>query len=499
MRQSIWMWCVAAALVAALAAPARALRKRATYGVQTKAEPDAQAGGWFINLGITGARGKLLPEAPTVMEVAYVFADTCAHGKLKVGDKIVGANGKPFKTPHKFGYGMDYFGYEGPMMDIGNALEASQGPALKGKLTFDVIRGDEEKRIELKLPTKYGQFSKTYPFECRKTDRILKELSAYLLRRQRADGSWTGRPHVNAFAALALLAGGEKKHMPAVRRAMDYFAKTTNDKIDYGGLDCWKYGLYGVCLAEFHLATGDKRALKELEEINRWLVQAQFDKHYRQGKGAGGWGHRPKDRPGGNGYGPICIITAQAMAAWSLMAQCGIEVDRKRFNLAHEFIAKGTNNIGYVWYKDGNGGNDKYADMGRTGGSAVAHAMCPFGGKAMRDFALRNARCIGTNYKTFPDTHGSPLLGMGWTALGAAVDPASFRKLMDEHVWHFNLSHCPDGTFYYQPNRDNNAQDYGNDPRLSASATTALILAIKHKSLRVTGAKPAPAGPSPSR
>jgi len=499
MKQSIWTWCVAAGLVVATAVPARALRKRATYGVQTKAEPDARAGGWFINLGITGARGKLLPEAPTVMEVAYVFRDTCAHGKLKVGDKIVGANGKPFRTPHKFGYGVDYFGYEGPMMDIGNALEASQGAALKGKLTFDVIRGEQKKRIELTLPTRYGRFSRTYPFECRKTDRILEELYAYLLRRQRQDGSWTGRPHVNAFAALALLAGGAKEHMPAVRRAMDYFARTTNDKIDYGGLDCWKYGLYGVCLAEFHLATGDKRALKELEEINRWLVQAQFDKHYRQGKGAGGWGHRPKDRPGGNGYGPICIITAQAMAAWSLMAQCGIEVDRKRVNMAHEFIAKGTNNIGYVWYKDGNGGDNKYADMGRTGGSAVAHAMWPFGGKAYRDFALRNARCIGTNYKTFPDTHGSPLLGMGWTALGAAVDPPSFRKLMDEHVWHFNLAHCPDGTFYYQPNRDNNAQDYGNDPRLSASATTALILAIKYKSLRVTGAKPAERGASPAR
>ena len=499
MRQSIGMGCVAALLVAAMAVPAQALRKQATYDVQTKAVPDAQAGGWFINLGITGARGKLVPEAPTVMEVAYVFPDTPAHGKLKVGDKIVGAGGKPFKTPHKFGYGVDYFGYEGPMMDIGNALEASQGTTLKGKLTFDVIRGDEKKRIELALPTRYGQFSKTYPFACRKTDRILSELYPYLVRRQRPDGSWTGRPHVNAFAALALLASGQEQYMPAVRRAMGYFAKVTNDQIDYGGLDCWKYGLYGVCLAEFYLATGDKQALRELEEINRWLLKAQFTKPYRKNSGAGGWGHRPTDRPGGNGYGPICIITAQAMAAWSLMAQCGIEVDRRRFQLAHEFLAKATNNIGYVWYADGNGGDNKYADMGRTGGSAVAHAMCPFGGTAFRDFALRNARCIGTNFNTFPDTHGSPLLGMGWTALGAAVDPASFRKLMDQHVWHFNLAHCPDGTFYYQPNRDNNPQDYGNDPRLSASATTALILSIKHKSLRVMGAKPTAPRPSPNR
>jgi hypothetical protein len=479
---------LAAACLAILAAPAPALPQRDSYGVQTKAQPDAQAGGWFINLGITGARGKLTPDAPTVMEVAYVFPGTPAHGKLRVGDKIVGANGEPFETPHRFGYGMKVFGYEGPMMDIGNALEASQGKELRGKLAFDILRDGRRKRVVLRLPGKYGQFAATFPFECAKTERILDELVAYLLERQRPDGSWHGRPHINAFAALALLASRDKKAMPAVEKAMAYFARTTDDEIDYRGLDCWKYGLYGVCLAEYHLATGDRKVLGELREIDRWLIQAQFDAPYRKGKGTGGWGHRPKDRPGGNGYGPICMITAQAMTAWSLMARCGIEIDRKRFALAHDFIARGTNDIGYVWYADGNGGNGKYADMGRTGASAVAHAVCPFERRRHRGYALRNARCIGENTSTFPDTHGSPLLGMGWTALGAAVDPDSFRKLMDRHVWFFNLSHCPDGTFYYQPNRDNNPQDYAADPRLSASATMALILSIRFQSLRVMGA-----------
>lgn len=76
---------------------------------------------------------------------------------------------------------------------------------------------------------------------------------------------------------------------------------------------------------------------------------------------------------------------------------------------------------------------------------------------------------VGMRPTTFPDTHGSPLLGMAWTALGAL---------------------CRDGTFYYQPNRDNNPQDYAANPRLSASAITALILSAKHKQLQMTGAKP---------
>ncbi len=486
--RSIRILCFGMGLTLALASSSvLGVAKPESYKATTSVGPDAQTGGWFINLGITGAQGKIMPEAPKVMEVAYVFESTPAYGKLKVGDKIVGANGRAFKEPHKFGYGMDKFGYEGPMMDIGHALEESQGARLGGRLTFAIVRGGAKQTISLQLPTKYGQFAKTYPFNCRKTDIVLKELYAYLVERQRSNGSWAGRPHFNAFASLALLSTGDRKYLPTVKRAMQYMAGATGAKLTYGGLDCWKYGLYGVALSEYYLATGERWVLPELEQINRWLRQAQFRKPYN-GKGIGGWGHRPANRPEGNGYGPICMITSQAMAAWGLMAQCGVNVDEEAHQLAHEFIAKGTNKIGYVWYADGGAGNSRYADMGRTGGSAIAHAVSPFGGREHQQFALRNARCIGTNYKTFPDTHGSPMLGMGWTGLGAAVDPAAFRNLMDQSIWLWNLSHCPDGTFYFQPNRDGNSQDYGADPRLVASAVTAMILSVKHKTLRVMGA-----------
>jgi hypothetical protein len=295
------------------------------------------------------------------------------------------------------------------------------------------------------------------------------------------------------------MAGGETKYRRHVKAAMRHMADSTDAEISYGGLDCWKYGLYGVCLAEYHLATGEKWVLKELEEINEWLVKSQFAVDYRNGKGAGGWGHRPANKPGGNGYGPICMITAQAMAAWSLMEQCGIVIDEERYMLAHKFLEQGTNNIGYVWYADGNGGDNRYADMGRTGASVVAHAVSPSGGASFQRYAKKSARCIGDKPKTFPDTHGSPILGMGWTALGASFDEKALRQLMDEHVWHFTLAHCPDGSFYYQPNRDNNAQDFSAAPRLSATAVTALVLSIKHRSLRVMdGPRERTESPSPA-
>jgi len=481
-------------LVGLVATPAHALREGngATWSKTTKVQPDAEAGGWFINLGLTGARAKIPDDQPKVLEVTYVFKDTPAEGRLKVGDKILGAGGHVFTTPHSFGYGVDKFGYEGPMMDFGNALEASQTRRMGGRLVLGVVRDGQPIIVHLQLPTTYGAYAKTYPFDCPKTARILGELDAYLLARQRPDGLWHGRPHINAFAALALMGSEKPEHLAAAKKAVQAMAKATVAKLDYRGLDCWKYTLYGCVLAEYYLLTGEDWVVPELREVSTWLAAAQAP--------SGGWGHRPHDPQGKiNGYGPINVITMQAKMAWSLMLRAGIDVNGRRYAAAHDFVVKGTNAFGYVWYKDGGAKNMAYADMGRTGAAALAHYLSPAGGDPYRQYALRAATCIGDHPKTFPDTHGSPLLGMAWTALGAGVDAASFRKLLDANRWCFSLAHCPDGTFYYQPNRDNNAQDYGAAPRLAASATTALILSTRHKRLQMTGAPlvtrdPPPAG-----
>ena len=456
----------------------------------TKVGPDAEVPGWYINLGITGARAMITKEEPTILLVMFVFKDTPAFGKLEKGDKITGANGCAFVTPHKFGYGMGKFGYEGPMMDFGNALEESQGKRA-GKLVLDILRGDQKLKTEVQLTTKYGSFSETYPLDCKKTDIILKETYSYLIGEQKPDGTWSGRPHINAFAALALLGSGNKAYLPIVKKAMEAMARACDGKIHYGGLPCWEYGLYGIGLSEYYLKTREPWVLTELERINLWLAQAQHPKTAPPERAhiAGGFGHGIHSIKGGNGYGAFNVVTAQAMMAWALMQRCGLAVDQQRFEAAHEFIAKGTNKIGYVWYADSVGGAG-YADMGRTGASALAHYLHPSDCEDFKAFSRLNAECIGNHPDTFIDTHGCPLLGMVWTALGAATDPSSFRKLMDHNRWALNLSQCSDGTFYYQPNRDNNPQDYAAAPRLSATAATALILTIKQRQLQMTGAKP---------
>lgn len=81
-------------------------------------------------------------------------------------------------------------------------------------------------------------------------------------------------------------------------------------------------------------------------------------------------------------------------------------------------------------------------------------------------------------------------MGMAYTALAANVEPDSFRKLMDSNRWWFTMAQCPDGSFYYQPNRDN--AGYGSDARMTASCVAAFIFTIPKHTLVITG-KEAPA------
>ena len=75
-------------------------------------------------------------------------------------------------------------------------------------------------------------------------------------------------------------------------------------------------------------------------------------------------------------------------------------------------------------------------------------------------------------------------MGMGFGALGASVDPERFAEVLRANRWWFVLAECPDGTFHYQPNRDN--AGYGPDARLLATAVTAFILSIPEGRLEVT-------------
>jgi hypothetical protein len=453
--------------------------------------PDKNVPGWFYNLGITGIRVELIEDAPTHLVVRHVFDDSPAKNRVKVGDHIIGAGRKTFNTPHQNGYGMKVFGPEGPIFDFANALEKS---FKKGKLEIRIERNSKPIKVTLKVGTEHDNYSSTYPAKCAKTDRILSELLDYLKKQQRQDGSWGTAP-INLFAPLALLASGDNRYDQALKKAARFHAKTTTAK-DHGSLINWRYCAAGIFLAEYYQATKKSWLLDEMQEVNDFLMHSQYTNlsqvspevktshpdalPTKQEQQYGGWGHNP----GFEGYGPIAMITGQAALALALMKHCGVDVEKERHEAAYDFLARGTGKNGYVWYGDSVAGHADYADMGRTGAAGIACWLSPWKGPYKKR-AKKHAACIGEHPESFPDTHGSPTMGMVFAALAANADQSMFRSMMNYNRWWFTLSRCTDGTFYYQPNRDN--AGYGGESRLSASAVTALIFSIPKQSLHLTG------------
>jgi hypothetical protein len=445
--------------------------------------PDAEVPGWYYNLGTTGIRIELLEEHPKALLVRHVFPDTPADTHVKVGDILVGVNKTPFKEAHQNGYGMDVFGARGPVSELASAISGAQNRSRgsrTGKLSLLIERNGELMNVVLNMKRHHGK--------------TLATLLDYLVEHQREDGSWGSPPH-DTFAPLALMSSSAKKHKEAVLKNVRMHAETTHPKDD-SWLINWRYMAAGFVLSEYYLQTGQEWLLPEIQEVYDFLISSQYvdlgqlnPKSHETHPHAvpknpldsnGGWGHNP----GFEGYGPISMLTAQGALVFSLMKRCGVEVDRERHEAAYAFLRRASGENFYVWYEDQAAGANDWADMGRTGTAAIAFHMSPWG-KKHKKHAQSYSQIIGKHPESFPDTHGSPVMGMAFGALGAFCNPSSFQKLMNSNRWWFTLAECPDGSFYYQPNRDN--AGYGSDSRISASAAVAFILSLPENALTVTG------------
>ncbi|MEO0481914.1 MAG: DUF6288 domain-containing protein [Planctomycetota bacterium] len=465
---------------------------------QARRGPDSDVPGWFYNLGITGLRVELMPDEPRHLLVRYVFEGSPAQGRIREGDVLIGVDGRPFQDEHQNGYGMDVFGARGPIGEFAVALEEAQTKDGKGRLEVSLRRGPEgTDRTDVTLPVGrlYGAFGAEFPAACEKSERIYRELCKWLVDQQGDDGSF-GNPVHNTFAPLALLASGEKKYLRAVRKNVEFHARTTQDN-DGSWLINWRYMAAGIVMSEYYLATREKWVLDELREVRDFIMSSQYtdpdqiaaktkedrpeDLPRTPERAIGGWGHNP----GFEGYGPICMLTGEGALTLALMRRCGIDVDEERHQMAYDFLVRGTGDNGYVWYADEKASDENWADPGRTGAAGLANFLYPGQSNEHRENALRHARVMGEHPQSFPDTHGSPVLGMGWAAAATSFDPASFRKLMDANRWWFALAQCHDGTYYYQPNRDN--AGYGDDSRMNASSVAAFLLSIHRQGLHITG------------
>lgn len=222
----------------------------------TNKGPDAVVPGFLLNMGPTGARGIL--KTDTIV-VKYVFKGSPAQGQLKVDDVVYGVDGKKF-AQHTFG-GRAH-GLEGPIQDMGLAIEEAEGT--DGVLELMVKRDNKKMTVKIQLE-KLGRFAATFPVKCKKT-KVLKERAYKYLMENHGGMSSQGR----AVCILSMLSSDDPKVSAFGKKLALGWNRKHNDQVW-----SWHLGFQGITLAEYHLLTGDKSVLGTLKHTLDLLSNAQ--------------------------------------------------------------------------------------------------------------------------------------------------------------------------------------------------------------------------------
>ena len=467
--------------------------------------PDAEVPGFLINMGPTGARG-LLNERSYV--VKHIFADSPADGVLQLGDEVIGANGKPFSA-HNFGPRNN--GIEGPLQDLGLAIEDSEGK--DGVLQLMVKRGGESLTVDVQLEA-LGRFADTFPLDCEKTNVLRDRAYQYLI-----DNPGGLNSHARCVAALALLGSDD----PEVSAAGKRMALDWNQRYDDTTWS-WHLSFQAITLAEYHLLTGDDSVLDTLKhtlgllrnaqwtgEIRHWPLshfsddvdQETLNKH--QNRYVGGFGHAPYHfivARGGGGYGPMQWPTCIAIMSWQLGKVCGIEPDHNGIDEAFQFLEYGTTKAGRIAY----GGeftlnrgpidsekwkqDDNHSFSHKSGLGFITYQLSPERPNAAEGMDLHLTN-IANAYKDMADGHACALMGFTWGLAGtfASDDEALKKKVFDYYKAWINLARCHGSDSYViLPSRDYADYSYYRDNiRNSTTAAIALLYSFSTPKLRVHG------------
>lgn len=440
--------------------------------------PDKEVPGFLVNLGPTGARA-ILKEKSFV--VKYVFPKSPAWENLQIDDEIIGVNNKAFDTKHVFGkfYGMGYeVGYEGPIMDFGNAIEDSEGR--DGVLKLTVIRKGKEMTVPVRLPA-IGRFSKTYPLNCPKSDKLVAGAVQYLTRHTRDFGS---QCHTRGTAGLALLSQGKLKEARAMAASWN--------KVPGEGTWTWPVAYQCIFLCEYYLKTNDKSVLKTIKSLVQILYDAQVrDTELYKDRMHGGRPQAKNFLEGGlghvvkiDGYGTMAITTLMAMLSWELAEDCGVKLNQPYVDLAYQCVRKHTNKNGYIGYRFATGA---YSPVGRQGLAIIAHKLAR--DKSTDEYVARVTSHLAKSKTRLNDGHGDNVLAVLWALLGIQLsgDSAAIREMFDYNKAFINMARTHDGSFVAQPGRNTGDKGYYLSSRIHPTAAMVLALGMSHPRLRIQG------------
>ena len=254
------------------------------------------------SIGVTGIRARIYPGVTVTVE--DVQPNTPAHGKFNQGDIIVGVNGVLLEG-------------QNPLVVLGTALTKAE--ATDGVLTFDVkpAREAQAKRVTIKIPV-MGAYSKTFPLQCDKSKRIIKQAAEFYSGRDRLKE----HTFLNGLACLFLLSTGEDAYVPRVKEYFSQFL-TTDGSVKGIGDHTWHNGYNGVACAEYYLRTGDKSVLS--------ILQYYCDDARDRQKYGIGWGHWGNSvNPAYEAGGGLSIPPATRCCSRCCWARCAASTSMRR-------------------------------------------------------------------------------------------------------------------------------------------------------------------------
>jgi len=426
--------------------------------IPEKAEQD-----W--NLGATGLRGwmfidKLETSQARQIAVTEVAPRSPADGKFEVGDVILGVAGQRFA-------------YD-PRVEFGKALTVAESNVGMGKLTLTRWRAGKEEEVALKPPV-LGTYSRTAPYTCPKSGRVLAEGCKELAARMKdEDYSETQNPITRSLNALALLASGERKYLPLIRREVEWA-----NEFPSSSFQTWNNAYVIMLLAEYKVATGDKAYTAGLQRLAIEAAKGQ--------SAVGSWGHGYA-LPSGNlsGYGMMNAPGVPLTIALIMTRKAGLKdpaVDlaiTRSAKLLRFYIGKGS-----IPYGDHHPWTQNHDDNGKNGMAGVMFNM--LGEKDGAEFFSRmSVACHGPERDC---GHCGNFTNMLWAMPGVALSgPEATGAWMNEFGGrYFDLTRTWDFQFPHPgpPEPDGDSYD-GWD----ATGGYLLALAMPLKKLMLTGRQP---------
>jgi len=410
--------------------------------------------------------------ALAIMEVRGSSA--ASKARLGPGDVILAVNGRPLPLNDlNPGWEWLHFSHEAV---IGRETEAVL-KAGRGTLPLTVLRADKIESVELSLSRK-RPFTTMDPADDPEAARLLDECLAFLVRTQKDDGSWSGDMIRTCFSGLALLATGEEKHRPRVKKAVEWAMAKYPQPEKYGNLGYWSGAYAGILYGEWHLATGDKRVLPHLDALRDWAVNGQHQSVWN----VPALGHGPSGLPYDNKalVAPAChLLVFEALAT-----RCGMKSGIWELLMPYMEMSwsdpkeGGHGSLGY---------NRSYKDTAEFWSRSGLFAMAAHLRNQRTDMRDAMTGFMARSHPWFRNSHayGEPGGALGLLGLNLAA-PDAYRRTIREYAWWFSLAWEPGyGLRFTTPHMG--APYMGEDDLINAAY--ALVLQGPRKSLHLTGSK----------